>query len=170
MLASPGSIGKNRNSLTCLRNAGSYFAMTYCAVCRMLNEITESPSESSVRLPSDLLNDSVRLRISIKTSHNQKGFLAGFVSVLLARSVVDSCTVPVISRSALYSTCYLWRGESRKSLIPLTTMRLPSDMPNDSVRFRVSRNDPRGDQLQSARGMIKSSVHSHIATPLVPKA
>jgi hypothetical protein len=32
LLASQGSKGKNRNSLACLRNAGSYFAVTYCTM------------------------------------------------------------------------------------------------------------------------------------------
>ena len=30
LLASLGSKGKNRNPLACLRNAGSYFAESYC--------------------------------------------------------------------------------------------------------------------------------------------
>jgi hypothetical protein len=30
LLASLGIKGKNRNPLACLRNAGSYFAITYC--------------------------------------------------------------------------------------------------------------------------------------------
>ena len=32
LLASLGIKGKNRNPLACLRNAGSYFAITYCIV------------------------------------------------------------------------------------------------------------------------------------------
>ena len=32
LLASLGGKGKNRNSLACLRNAGSYSALTYCNI------------------------------------------------------------------------------------------------------------------------------------------
>ena len=47
LLASLGSKGKNRNSLACLRNAGSYFVVTYCMHCASAGLLAENDTKLS---------------------------------------------------------------------------------------------------------------------------
>ena len=54
LLASLGSKGRNGNSLACLRNAGSYSALTYCIPCQVAQPLGHAASTLAQSIGMDL--------------------------------------------------------------------------------------------------------------------